>query len=90
MKNTPADQAVSDQVNKATADELRQFIERDEQLAAEASDVRDRRKENMTAAKSKGFCPKAIKVVVKARASDPDKFKHDRSVADFYLELIGL
>ena len=90
LKNTEADQAVEDKVNEQAADELRQYAERDEQLAAEAADVAARRRANMAEAKAKGYDTTALKAAMKARAIDPEKREADRQMADFYLELIGL
>ena len=90
LKNTEADRKVEDQVNEKAAEELRQFADRDEQLAAEAADVAARRRANMAEAKAKGYDTTALRAALKARAIDPEKRARDRAEADFYLELIGL
>ena len=56
-----------------TADELRQFVERIEQLDAEKRDIADQRKEVMAEAKSRGYDTKVIRALVTLRRQRPDE-----------------
>ncbi|OYU18728.1 MAG: hypothetical protein CFE34_09195, partial [Rhodobacteraceae bacterium PARR1] len=55
-----------------TADELRQFIERFEQLESEKKDVAEQQKELMAEAKGRGYDTKVMKKVVALRKRKPD------------------
>ena len=90
MKETPADSAVADAAYSVTGEELRQFIERYEQLNAEKADVSDSQKELMAEAKGRGYDPKIIKMVVALRKRKPDDIAEEQAVLDLYLQCLGM
>lgn len=90
MKNTPADHAVTDKTYADTGDELRQFIERYEQLNAEKSDVGERQKDLMAEAKGRGFDTKVMKMVIALRKRKPDDIAEEQAVLDLYLQCLGM
>lgn len=90
MKNTPADKAVADKAYADTGEELRQFIERYEQLNAEKADVSDSQKELMAEAKGRGYDPKILKMVVALRKRKPDDIAEEQAVLDLYLQCLGM
>ena len=55
-----------------TADELRQFVERFEQLESEKKDLADQQKELMAEAKGRGYDTKVLRKVVALRKRKPD------------------
>ena len=55
-----------------TADELRQFIERFEQLESEKKDVAEQQKELMAEAKGRGYDVKVLRKVIALRKRKPD------------------
>lgn len=90
MKNTPADNAVTDKTYADTGDELRQFIERYEQLNAEKADVSERQKDLMAEAKGRGFDTKVMKMVVALRRRNADDIAEEQAVLDLYLHCLGM
>lgn len=73
-----------------TADELRQFIERFEQLEAEKKDVAEQQKELMAEAKGRGYDTKVMKKVVALRKRKPDDIAEEEAVLDMYKAALGM
>jgi uncharacterized protein (UPF0335 family) len=75
---------------KVTADEIRQFVERWERLESERKDIMDSQKEVMAEAKSRGYDPKILKIVIKLRQRDNDDIAEEEAVLEIYKEALGL
>lgn len=90
MKETDADRAVRDRAFAVTADELRQFIERFEQLEAEKKDVAEQQKELMAEAKGRGYCGKTMRKVIALRKMDGDARAEAEAQLDLYKQVLGL
>jgi uncharacterized protein (UPF0335 family) len=73
-----------------TADELRQFIERFEQLEAEKKDVTEQQKELMAEAKGRGYDTKVMKKVIALRKRKPDEIAEEEAVLDMYKAALGM
>jgi uncharacterized protein (UPF0335 family) len=73
-----------------TADELRQFIERYEQLEAEKKDVTENQKELMAEAKGRGYDTKVMKKVIALRKRKPDDIAEDEAVLEMYKAALGM
>ena len=73
-----------------TADELRQFIEQYEQLESEKKDVRERQKEVMQEAKSRGYDTKVMKKVVALRKRTSDDVAEEEAVLEIYKSALGM
>jgi len=73
-----------------TADELRQFIERYEQLEAEKKDVADQQKELMAEAKGRGYDTKVLRKVVALRKRKPDDIAEEEAVLEMYKAALGM
>ena len=73
-----------------TADELRQFIERFEQLESEKKDVAEQQKELMAEAKGRGYDTKVMKKVVALRKRKPDDIAEEEAVLDMYKQALGM
>lgn len=73
-----------------TADELRQFIERFEQLEAEKADITEQQKEVMAEAKGRGYDTKIMRKVIKLRKQKPDERAEEQAVLDIYLSALGM
>jgi uncharacterized protein (UPF0335 family) len=78
---------MSDQV---TAEELRQFIERYEHLAAEKQDIADQQKEVLAEAKARGFSVPILREIIKLRKMKPDDRAERDAVLDLYLAALGM
>ena len=73
-----------------TADELRQFIERYEQLESEKKDVAEQQKELMAEAKGRGYDTKVMRKVVALRKRKPDEIAEVEAVLEMYKQALGL
>ncbi len=73
-----------------TADELRQFIERFEQLEEEKKDITEQQKEVMAEAKGRGYDTKIMRKVIKLRKQSPDERAEEEAVLDIYLTALGM
>jgi uncharacterized protein (UPF0335 family) len=73
-----------------TADELRQFIERFEQLEAEKKDVADQQKELMAEAKGRGYDTRVMRKVIALRKRKPDELAEEEAVLEVYKSALGM
>lgn len=73
-----------------TAGELRQFIERYEQLEREKKEVADQQKELMAEAKGRGYDTKALKKIIAERKAKPDDLAEFNAVLEMYREALGM
>lgn len=73
-----------------TADELRQFIERYEQLEAEKSDVAEQQRELMAEAKGRGYDTAVMRQVIALRKKKPDQVAEQEAVLELYKAALGM
>jgi len=73
-----------------TAEELRQFIERFEQLESEKKDVSEQQKEVMAEAKGRGYDTKVMMKVIALRKRKPDDIAEEEAVLDMYKTALGM
>ena len=73
-----------------TADELRQFIERFEQLDAEKRDLAETQKELMAEAKGRGYDTKVLRKVIALRKRKPDEIAEEEAVLEMYMAALGM
>lgn len=73
-----------------TAEELLQFVERYETLAAEKQSVAEQQKEVMAEAKSRGYETKAIRKIVTMRKKSPEARAEEEAILDVYKAAIGM
>ena len=73
-----------------TADELRQFIERFEQLDSEKKDVTEQQKELMAEAKGRGYDTKVMRKVIAMRKRKPDELAEEEAVLELYKSALGM
>lgn len=73
-----------------TADELRQFIERFEQLDSEKRDVAEQQKELMAEAKGRGYDTKVMKQVIALRKRKPDDIAEEEAMLEVYKAALGM
>lgn len=77
-------------IDAVTAAELRAFIERIEQLRAEAQDIKNAEKEVFAEAKGRGYMTRPIRTIIKRRASQPDKLAEEEAVLELYMSALGM
>ena len=73
-----------------TADELRQFIERFEQLESEKADVSEQQKELMAEAKGRGYDTTVMRQVIALRKKKPDQIAEQEAVLELYKAALGM
>lgn len=73
-----------------TADELRQFIERFEQLDSEKKDVAEQQKELMAEAKGRGYDTRVMRKVIAMRKRKPDELAEEEAVLEVYKAALGM
>jgi uncharacterized protein (UPF0335 family) len=80
---------MSDPYN-VTADELKQFIERAEQLAAEKKDIGEQEKELFAEAKGRGYDTKVMRKIIALRKRQPDDIAEEEAVLELYKQALGM
>lgn len=73
-----------------TAEELRQFIERIEQMNAEISDITETRKEVFAEAKGRGYDTKVIRKLIAIRKRRADDLAEEEAILDMYKSALGM
>ena len=73
-----------------TADELRQFIERFEQLESEKKDVAEQQKELMAEAKGRGYDTTVMRKVIALRKRKPEEIAEEEAVLEMYKAALGM
>ena len=82
--------AVTDDAYNVTAEELRQFIERSEQLEAEKKDIAEQQKEVMAEAKGRGYDTKVLRKIVALRKRDKDDVAEEEAILEVYKSALGM
>lgn len=80
---------MTDTIN-VTAEELRQFIERIEQMNAEIADLTEVRKEVFAEAKGRGYDTKVIRKLVALRKRRADDIAEEEAIMDMYRAALGM
>ena len=75
---------------KVTANELRQFVERLERLAAEKKDLAEQEKEVKAEAKSRGYDVRILVKLLAMRKRDADDLAEEEAVMEMYKEALGM
>lgn len=81
---------VTDSVNAAAGDEIRQFVERFERLEAEKKDIADAQKEVMAEAKGRGYDTKVLRKLVAIRKRDANDLAEEEAVLEMYMSALGM
>lgn len=79
-----------DNAYRASAEQIRAFVERFERLEAEKKDIADQQKEVMAEAKSTGYDTKILRKIVAERKRDADDVAEEQSVLEMYREALGM
>lgn len=81
---------MTDEAYTVTAAELRQFIERFEQLEAEKDDLTDEQKEVMAEARARGYDTKVMRRLIALRKRTPDEIAEEEAILDMYKAALGM
>lgn len=90
IKNTPADRKVAADAYSVTADELRSFIEREEQLASERADLNTQSKELFAEAKGRGYDTKVMRKIIALRKRRADDIAEEEAIMEMYRAALGM
>lgn len=82
--------APNDHNYAVTADELRQLIERAEQLAREKRDIAEEEKELFAEAKGRGYDTKVMRRLIALRKRKPDDIAEEEAVLEMYKAALGM
>lgn len=80
----------SNSAYNVTADELRQFIERYEQLESEKKSTSETQKEVMAEAKGRGYDTKVIKKLIALRKRNAESIAEEEAVLEMYKAALGM
>ena len=80
----------SDGSYRVSADELRQFVERFENLEVEKRNIADQQKEVMAEAKSRGYDTKIIRKLVVLRKRDLQDLAEEEAILSMYRSALGM
>ena len=75
---------------RVAADELRQFVERFENLEIEKRNVADQQKEVMAEAKSRGYDTKIMRKLVVLRKRDLQDLAEEEAILSMYKSALGM
>lgn len=82
--------AMGDNAHKASAEQIRAFIERYERLEAEKQDVADQQKEVLAEAKGNGFNVKALRRIIGERKRNQDELAEEQAMVDIYKQALRM
>ena len=80
----------SDGSYRVAADELRQFVERFENLEIEKRNIADQQKEVMAEAKSRGYDTKIMRKLVLLRKRDLQDLAEEEAILSMYKSALGM
>ena len=89
-KPDPDFDKAGDNAYRASAEQIRAFVERFERLEAEKKDITDQQKEVMAEAKSTGYDTKVLRKIVAERKRDADDVAEEQTVLEMYREALGM
>ena len=75
---------------RVAADELRQFVERFENLEIEKRNIADQQKEVMGEAKSRGYDTKIMRKLVVLRKRDLQDLAEEEAILSMYKSALGM
>ena len=81
---------MTEQSYTVTADELRQFIERAEQLAAEKQDIAEQSKEVFAEAKARGYDTVVMRKIIALRKRRADDIAEEEAILEMYRSALGM
>lgn len=73
-----------------TAEELKQFIERVEQLEAEKKDIAEQIKETLAEAKGRGYDTKVLRKIISIRKAKADALREEKAILQIYGAALGM
>lgn len=90
LKESEEDRRVVEKVCRATAAELRSFIERFEALQEEKQVIAETQKEVMAEAKGRGYDAKILRRIIALRKREPSDVAAEEAVLEMYKQALGM
>ena len=81
---------MTDQAYNVTAEELRQFMERYEQLESEKTAIAETQKEVMAEAKGRGYDTAVLRKIIAMRKKSADDLAEEAAVLEMYMAALGM
>lgn len=81
---------MTDQTYNVSAKELRQFIERAEQIGAEKRDLAETEKELFAEAKGRGYDTAVMRKLIAMRRRKPDDISEEEAILEMYKSALGM
>lgn len=73
-----------------TADELKQFVERFEELEGEKQDIAEQQKELIAELSGRGYDKAAFKAIIALRKKSPDDVAEFEAILEMYKQALGM
>ena len=89
-KPDPDFDKAGDNAYRASAEQIRAFIERFERLEGQKQDIADLQKDVMAEAKGAGYDPKILRKVIAERKRNADDVAEEQAVFEMYREALGM
>ncbi len=86
----PVPEPEKSETYRATAGELRQFVERYERLDEEKKAIAEQQKEVMAEAKGRGYDVTIIRRIIALRKRDENDIAEEEAVLEMYKEAMGM
>lgn len=80
----------SNDAYNVTGDELRNFIERFEQLEQDKKAISDEQKEIMAEAKGRGFDTKVMRKIMALRKRKAEEVAEEQAILELYMSVLGM
>ena len=77
-------------VNRVTAQELRQLVEKYERLEVERADVLAQQREVMAEAKSRGYDTRILRKLIVLRKRDSEQVAEEDAILELYKNALGM
>jgi uncharacterized protein (UPF0335 family) len=90
MSDIPNDKPLSDAAAGFAKEQLKSFVERVEKLEEEKKTIADDIKDVFAEAKGTGFCPKALRAILKMRKEDADQRAEHEAIVELYMRSLGM
>lgn len=90
MKPDPEIDAAQARTIEVAGDELRQFVERIEQIEAEQRDLAQVKKDAFAEAKGRGYDARALRQIIALRRRKPDDVAEEEAVLGAYKLALGM
>ncbi|MDP1974397.1 MAG: DUF2312 domain-containing protein [Alphaproteobacteria bacterium] len=85
-----SNEVLKGQVGGISADQLRSYIERIEKLEEEKHEISEFIKDIFLEAKSSGYDPKIMRLILKQRKMDQDDIQEQEVMLDVYRRALGM